>query len=259
MENENVTNENENVEVQPNIEVKDNGSTLTAEVTPIDPMAAQEDPKNSENPEDKPEEDKNSEDKPEEDEQTAFDTQVERDNEIKNDLAKHNIDFDALGEEYQKNGELSKESIDKLEKAGYPKAMVDDYIRALLTPYLDGLQATTEKFVNRIYSMAGGKENYEKIIGFIKTQPESVINAYNATITQGNLNQIELALNGIKAQMKTAYGTSNPTLMGGAATSTADGYTSMEQMTKDMADPRYQVDPKFTRSVMMKIKNATIF
>ena len=249
MENENVT--NENVEVQPNIEVKDNGSTLTAEVTPIDPMAAQEDPKNSENPEDKPEEDKNSEDKPDVDEQTAFDTQVERDNEIKNDLAKHNIDFDALGEEYQKNGELSKESIDKLEKAGYPKAMVD--------AYLDGLQATTEKFVNRIYSMAGGKENYEKIIGFIKTQPESVINAYNATITQGNLNQIELALNGIKAQMKTAYGTSNPTLMGGAATSTADGYTSMEQMTKDMADPRYQVDPKFTRSVMMKIKNATIF
>ena len=251
MENENVTNENENVEVQPNIEVKDNGSTLTAEVTPIDPMAAQEDPKNSENPEDKPEEDKNSEDKPNVDEQIAFDTQVERDNEIKNDLAKHNIDFDALGEEYQKNGELSKESIDKLEKAGYPKAMVD--------AYLDGLQATTEKFVNRIYSMAGGKENYEKIIGFIKTQPESVINAYNATITQGNLNQIELALNGIKAQMKTAYGTSNPTLMGGAATSTADGYTSMEQMTKDMADPRYQVDPKFTRSVMMKIKNATIF
>ena len=251
MENENVTNENENVEVQPNIEVKDNGSTLTAEVTPIDPMATQEDPKNSENPEDKPEEDKNSEDKPDVDEQTAFDTQVERDNEIKNDLAKHNIDFDALGEEYQKNGELSKESIDKLEKAGYPKAMVD--------AYLDGLQATTEKFVNRIYSMAGGKENYEKIIGFIKTQPESVINAYNATITQGNLNQIELALNGIKAQMKTAYGTSNPTLMGGTATSTAEGYTSMEQMTKDMADPRYQVDPKFTRSVMMKIKNATIF
>ena len=249
MENENAT--NENVEVQPNIEVKDNGSTLTAEITPIDPMAAQEDPKNSENPEDKPEEDKNSEDKPNVDEQTAYDTQVERDNEIKNDLAKHNIDFDALGEEYQKNGELSKESLDKLEKAGYPKAMVD--------AYLDGLQATTEKFVNRIYSMAGGKENYEKIIGFIKTQPESVINAYNATITQGNLNQIELALNGIKAQMNTAYGTSNPTLMGGAATSTAEGYTSMEQMTKDMSDPRYQVDPKFTRSVMMKIKNATIF
>ena len=251
MENENVTNENENVEVHPNIEVKDNGSTLTAEVTPIDPMAAQEDPKDTETPEDKPEEDKTPEDKPEEDEQTSFDTQVERDNEIKNDLAKHNIDFDALGEEYQKNGELSKESIDKLEKAGYPKAMVD--------AYLDGLQATTEKFVNRIYSMAGGKENYEKILGFIKTQPESIVNAYNATITQGNLNQIELALNGIKAQMKTAYGTSNPTLMGGAATSTAEGYTSMEQMTKDMSDPRYQVDPKFTRSVMMKIKNANIF
>lgn len=251
MENENVTTENENVEVQPNIEVKDNGSTLTAEVNPIDPMAAQEDPKDTENAEDKPDGDKTPDDKSDVDEQVAFDTQVERDNEIKNDLAKHNIDFDALGEEYQKNGELSKESIDKLVKAGYPKAMVD--------AYLEGLQATTEKFVNRIYSMAGGKENYEKIIGFLKTQPESVVNAYNATITQGNLNQIELALNGIKAQMKSTYGTSNPTIMGGVANSNAEGYTSMEQMTKDMSDPRYQVDPKFTRSVMMKIKNATIF
>lgn len=217
MENENVT--NENVEVQPNIEVKDNGSTLTAEVTSIDPMAAQEDPKDTENTEDKPEEDKNTEDKPNVDEQTAFDTQVERDNEIKNDLAKHNIDFDALGEEYQKNGELSKESI-------------NDTLRL------------------------GLDETYNLLIVFFTAS--HAVNTIDKLLSS-SLNQIELALNGIKAQMNTAYGTSNPTLMGGAATSTAEGYTSMEQMTKDMADPRYQVDPKFTHSVMMKIKNASIF
>lgn len=249
----NVTNENGEAqatpEVQPNIEVKNNGTTLTAEVNPIDPMAdPQEDPQDNATPDG---DNKTPEDKPEVDPQTAFDKQVERDNEIKDELAKNGIDFDALGEEYQKNGELSKESMEKLNKAGYPKAMVDAYI--------DGLNAATEKFVNSIYSMAGGKENYEKIIGFLKTQPDSVVDAYNATITQGNLGQIELALSGIKAQMNKAYGTSNPTLMGGATASTAEGYTSMEQMTKDMSDPRYQVDPKFTRSVIMKIKNANIF
>ena len=61
------------------------------------------------------------------------------------------------------------------------------------------------------------------------------------------------------SKMNKTYGTANPTIMGGAANAAAEGYTSMEQMTKDMSDPRYQVDPKFTRSVMMKIKNATIF
>lgn len=258
MENENVTNENVEVqatpEVQPDIEVKNNGTTLTAEVNPVDPMAdPKEDPQDNNTPagDDKTPEDK-PEDKPEVDPQATFDKQVERDNEIKADLAKNGIDFDALGDEYSKNGELSQESIDKLAKAGYPKAMVD--------AYLDGLQASTEKFVNSIYSMAGGKDNYEKIIGFLKTQPDSVVNAYNATITQGNLGQIELAMSGIKAQMKNTYGTTNPTIMaGGATASTEAGYTSMEQMTKDMSDPRYQVDPKFTRSVMMKIKNSTIF
>lgn len=249
MENEEIK-EEEKVEVQPNIEVKDNGTSLTAEVNPIDPMAEQDEPEETQ--EDSKETKAPDESKADdEDEQTTFDKQAKRDEEIKADLAKHNIDFDALGDEYQKNGELSKESLEKLEKAGYPKAIVD--------AYLDGLQASTEKFVNRIYSMAGGKDSYEKVIAFLKTQPESVVDAYNATIAQGNLSQIELTLNGIKAQMKSTYGTSNPTLMGGASNTTAEGYTSMEQMTKDMADPRYQVDPKFTKSVMMKIKNATIF
>ena len=94
---------------------------------------------------------------------------------------------------------------------------------------------------------------------FIKTQPQSVIDAFNSTIATGNLGQIELTIGGLMTKMTKTYGTSNPTIMGGAANATAEGYTSMEQMTKDMSDPRYQVDPKFTRSVLMKIKNANIF
>lgn len=250
MENEEV--KEEETEVHPNIEVKDNGTSLVAEVNPIDPMGDEEEPEDTSKDSKETETSNESKDDDDtEDEQSVFDKQAKRDEEIKADLAKHDIDFDALGDEYQKNGELSKESLEKLEKAGYPKAIVD--------AYLDGLQASTEKFVNRIYNMAGGKDNYEKVITFLKTQPESVVNAYNATIAQGNLSQIELTLNGIKSQMKATYGTANPTLMGGASNNNVEGYTSMEQMTKDMSDPRYQVDPKFTKSVMMKIKNATIF
>ena len=107
--------------------------------------------------------------------------------------------------------------------------------------------------------MAGGKEAYLKVTTFLASQPTDVVKAYNDTIQSGNLGAIKLAISGVQAQMTKTYGTNNPTIMGQPNAGSKEGYTSYEAMTKDMSDPRYQVDPKFTRDVIMKIKNATIF
>lgn len=170
---------------------------------------------------------------------------------LKAELSSKGLDFSALEKEYIEKGELSEDSLNQLNKAGYPKSMVDAYIA--------GLQAMSDRFVNSVYEAAGGKEEYTKVTAFLSSQPADVVKAYNDTIQSGNLGAIKLAISGIQAQMTKTYGTNNPTIMGQPNAGTKDGYTSMEQMTKDMSDPRYQVDPKFTREVMMKVKNATIF
>lgn len=231
----------------PEVMVTTNGQTTTASVETVDPLA---EPKE---PEDNPEEPKE-EKAPEnpQDLENDINKQTKAEEDLKADLKNKGVDFDALSQEYDAKGELSTESMEALKKAGYPESVVN--------AYLNGLQALTDRFVDTVVSYAGGEANFNRLTEFIKTQPKDVVDAYNATIQTGNLGQIRLMMDGLTSKMTRAYGTANPTVMGnGSAHANAEGYTSMEQMTKDMQDPRYQVDPKFTRSVYEKIRNATIF
>lgn len=239
--------DNQDTNATPDVTVTDKGNgTITADVETIDPMAdekpVEEEPKVTE-----------SEPEVKEDNSLQDDitNQQKADSDAKATLESKGVDFDKLAEEYGNNGKLSEASMKTLSDAGFPESVVN--------AYLNGLEATNAKFANQVKGYAGGDEGYQKLTDFIKTQPKSVIDAYNATISSGNLGQIELTIGGLMSKMTKAYGTSNPTIMGGTSHTNVEGYTSMEQMTKDMSDPRYQVDPKFTKSVMMKIRNATIF
>lgn len=184
--------------------------------------------------------------------QTDFQQQQVREGEIKNTLIKSGIDFDALAAEYDKDGALSTDSLAALEKAGYPKAVVD--------AYLAGLDALADRYVQEVKNLAGGEENYARLIQFIGSQPQNVIDGFNAAIQTGNIAQIQLALAGIQAQMTAAYGTSNPSVMAGAqGAGTPTGYQTTAEMTKDMSDPRYQTDPVFTQEVYRKIQYSSLF
>lgn len=172
--------------------------------------------------------------------------------EIAQDLKAKGLDFEVFADEYDRYGELSKASLDALEKAGYPKAFINSYI--------NGLEAISEKFVNTVVGMAGGQEQYSQVIAYLQSQPKAVARAFNETIETGNLGQIKLALDGIMSQMRATYGTANATLMGGQrGYGVNTGYTNTDEMVKDMSDPRYQKDPVFTRQVYNKIQNAKFY
>lgn len=185
--------------------------------------------------------------------QQDLDKQKQTEQEVKADLAKKNVDFDALAKEYADAGELSADSLKKLADAGYPKQVVD--------AYLDGLNARMDRFVSTVKGYAGGEEEFAKLQTYIAGQPQEVIDGFNSAVNSGNLGQIKLAIAGLKAEMTKAYGTANPTVMAGQAKGGGEpqGYTNFEQMTKDMSDPRYNVDPIYTRQVYAKVKAATIF
>lgn len=233
----------------PEVNVTTNGTTTTATVETVDPLA---EPKEPDGTNEKPEESKETQESEQKNLEDDLNNQQKAEEELKVDLKEKGVDFDALADEYSNNGALSEKSMESLKKAGYPESVVN--------AYLNGLQALSDRFTSTVKGYAGGDEGYGKLVEFIKTQPKEVVDAYNKTIQTGDLGQIRLTIDGLTAKMTKAYGTANPTVMGnGSAHANAEGYTSMEQMTKDMADPRYQVDPKFTREVYQKIRNATIF
>ena len=250
MENEKVEDtQGAEQEATPEVTVTTNGTTTTATVETVDPLA---EPKEPEGTEEKQEETKETQEQEQSNLEDDLNNQKKAEDELKVDLKDKGVDFDALADEYNNNGSLSEKSMEALKKAGYPESVVN--------AYLNGLQALSDRFTNAVKGYAGGDEGYGKLVEFIKTQPKEVVDAYNKTIQNGDLGQIHLMIDGLTSKMTKAYGTANPTVMGNGSThANAEGYTSMEQMTKDMSDPRYQVDPKFTRDVYQKIRNATIF
>ena len=171
---------------------------------------------------------------------------------VEKDLVTKGVDFAGLETEYMNNGSLSQQSYETLEKAGYPKAVVDGI--------LAGWEAASTRFVNDVYALAGGQEEFARIQQFVSSQNQDVINAFNATLDSENIMQIRMALEGIKGQMVKQYGTQRPSIVGNAAPSVdRSGYESTDEMIKDMADPRYQKDAKFTREVYRKVKYSKLF
>lgn len=240
----------------PEVTVQTTGGTTRADVQTVnDPLtdvlnSGKENPAGEGTPENAENADaaKNTEDAV----QREWEQQKKTEQDVKTDLASKGVDFDALAAEYDRDGALSQKSLDALAQAGYPKSVVDAYI--------DGLEARAERFVSTVKGFAGGDAEFEKVRTFLSSQPQPVIEGFNNAIRSGNLAEIRLAVEGVKASMVKAYGTSNPTIMAGNAGAGAPaGYTTLEQMTKDMSDPRYQKDPAFTREVIRKIDRATFF
>lgn len=183
-------------------------------------------------------------------EDNPVETQKETEKVIKEELETKGLSFDEFAEEYQETGTLSPESINKLEQAGYPKAMVDAYIA--------GLEAQASKFVDTVKSYADGK--WDNIVELVKTQGQEAIDGFNATLNTGNLSQIKLMINGLLAQHKTQFGTSNPLVTGmPTATTSQAGFTSKQEMVTAMADKRYGRDMSYTREVQTKVKMSNIF
>ena len=173
--------------------------------------------------------------------QEAFAQQQQATEELQKDLAERNVDFKALEEEYNKNGQLSSASLEALANAGYPKEVVDAYI--------SGVEA----------GFAGGEDEYRQVAQFVNSQGEKAVQDFNDTINTGNLGVINMVIQGVKANMKAVNGTTNQTILGQSTGGTADNtnaYLSKQQMLDAMNDPRYDKDPIYRKQVEQKIINS---
>ena len=175
--------------------------------------------------------------------------QQKAEEEVKSDLTSKGVDYDALVKEYEDNGKLSDESMKALKGAGYPEAVVNAFIK--------GFEAQVNEFTNAVYKMAGGEKEYGRLCEFVKGLGEADVQAFNETINSGSLTQLSALINGYKAQMTTKYGTSNRSILGGAAMVENKGFNSKDAMIKAMNDPRYGMDMAYTEKVQRMTMQST--
>ena len=152
------------------------------------------------------------------------------------DVEKYNADFQA-------NGTLSDENFAEIEKAGIPRATIDNY--------LAGLSAMKDVAQTQVYGLVGGKENYGSMIEWARGNLSAAeISAFDGAVG-GSDAQRSMAINGLSARFKAD---SENGLIGGRGANTGViPFASTAEMTEAMQDKRYRNDPVYIKSVEARV------
>lgn len=160
------------------------------------------------------------------------------------------IDFDGLSREYYENQGLSEETYEKLESAGIPRRIVDQFI--------SGQEASAEVQRSSIINDVGGSDHYNDMINWASDNLTSEeIAAYNNTVTSGDTASVRMAVAGLNARFQASQGNEPQRMVAGESAGDSV-YRSNAELVKDMSDPRYHNDPAYRADVMRKLERSDI-
>lgn len=167
-------------------------------------------------------------------------------------LQKAGLNFDEFSAEFASKGELSPESYEKLQKAGFDQNLVNDFI--------EGQRARAVAFESSVKGEVGGEEKFNEMVNWAKANlSESEIAAYNKAVGSGNADTAKLAVLGLSAKFSAANGSEPQRTLGGNRASGDEGFSSTAQVTEAMKDPRYKNDPAYRASVQAKLGRSNVF
>jgi len=165
-------------------------------------------------------------------------------------LAKAGLSHDDFNKEFAAEGKLSEDSYGKLAKAGYPKAMVDVYVR--------GLQAEQAAYTAAIYGPVKDEAGYTSLLTWAKTGATAAEKtAFNEAVTSGDPARASMAVTAMASKMAGKGG-----LLNGKTTVPGDGvqpFASNTEMVTAMRDPRYRKDPAYRKGVENRLRVSPAF
>lgn len=167
-------------------------------------------------------------------------------------LADKGLDLKDFSAEFSQKGELSAESYERLQKAGFDKSLVDQYIA--------GQQAIAAQYETSIKAEVGGPEKFSAMTDWAKVNlSPAEIETFNSQVSSGNIDQAKLAVLGLSAKYQNAVGSDPQRLLGGQGDGAgADVFESMAQVTEAMRDPRYKNDPAYRSKVQAKLGRSNV-
>lgn len=159
------------------------------------------------------------------------------------------IDVAAFEKEYADNGSLSDKSYEALARVGITKEIVDRYI--------EGRTAYAANYDEQVMSVAGGRQEYEKIVLWAKDNlSESEIASYNKAVTSKDVELARLATAGLMSKYNAANTSSSAKSIEGGASSGLSYYSSMGELVTDQKDMRYEKDAAFRQAVEDKLRRS---
>lgn len=159
--------------------------------------------------------------------------------------------FDKFAEEFASSGELSNDSFDELAKMGYPREMVETYIK--------GMQSAQTADANAVMDVAGGTEGYKELTDWaLNNMPETELQLYNQMVETGTDNA-KMAVEWLMSKREAAEGV-EPNLVSGKSQAPAkEEFRSTAEVVAAMKDARYGKDPAYTKDVEDKLSRSSVF
>lgn len=159
--------------------------------------------------------------------------------------------FDKFAEEFSQAGELSDDSFAELESMGYPREMVETYIK--------GMQQQAEANVDEVYKAAGGPEGYQELTQWAaQNMSEQEITLYNQMVESGTDNA-KMAVEWLASKREASDGVEANLVSGKASSPAADEFRSTAEVVAAMKDPRYGKDSAYTKDVETKLGRSKVF
>ena len=175
---------------------------------------------------------------PQEEEQQADEEPQQKTNDDDNQEATNYNEavVEASQEFFNNDGKLSEETYQKLEGIGLPRDLVDSYAA--------GQQALLQNEEAQIKSVAGG--DYDQMAEWANEHlPSEEVDAFDEVVTNGDVQQAKLAVQGLYARYQNATGSRPKTLVQGAVSgSSTMPFKSMQELARAQADPRYRSGDK---------------
>lgn len=154
--------------------------------------------------------------------------------------------LEKYSEEFNKNGDLSEDSIKAISSMGIPEQIVRAYVA--------GQKSVVETNVSSVFNIAGGQEQYQQLIDWAGNNiPEDEVDAFNSIIDSGNMNTIRMAVQGLQARYQQANGRAGNLIQGEVSGPSGGAFRSISEIVEAMKDPRYAKDPAYRRDVEQRV------
>ena len=164
--------------------------------------------------------------------------------------------------EMNENGELSQDTLDSLKEM-----TAADFVDAMSrieendddsAPAVTESAGLTNSDINDIQNAVGGEESYTQMIDWAKENfTPTEIQAYDAALERGDMNNINLALQALYYRYTDSVGVEGDMIQGKASTA-VDGFRSQQEVVRAMGDPRYDNDPAYRQDVYDKLERSNI-
>jgi hypothetical protein len=176
------------------------------------------------------------------------------DEEVSTEVTETVTYMNELGRQFEEKGELSSEDVEKLGSMD-PKQLVQAYLAYNTQAKSASLQQSQ---VDSIMEIAGGAEQYADMVAWAgQNLPDEDVADFNAVTATNNPAAIKFAVQSLASRYRGDIGYEAPLVSGKAPGTAAKGFRSHAELSRAIADPRYQSDAAYRSDVEDRLARST--